>query len=148
MPSVTLDYNSRYFYSFNFINTHFGTIHFCGLFRVPIHNDFFLVIFVQDYFFLGTSALPADQRGRSHSLYDEFKNAFQVRHSRYAMDPTPSVPSPKLFDLSGQNVLITGATRGNVLIAQTLFDHSPIPSSPFMQSNTFSDGPPILLIKA
>lgn len=34
------------------------------------------------------------------------------------MDPTPAVPSPKLFDLSGRNVLITGATRGNVLIAQ------------------------------
>jgi len=28
------------------------------------------------------------------------------------MDPTPSVASPHLFDLSGQNVLITGATRG------------------------------------
>ncbi|KAF8137453.1 NAD(P)-binding protein [Boletus edulis] len=28
------------------------------------------------------------------------------------MDPTPPVPSPKLFDLSGQNVLITGSTRG------------------------------------
>ncbi|KAF8842926.1 NAD(P)-binding protein [Paxillus ammoniavirescens] len=28
------------------------------------------------------------------------------------MDPTPVVPSPQLFNLSGQNVLITGATRG------------------------------------
>ncbi|KAF9225881.1 NAD(P)-binding protein [Gyrodon lividus] len=28
------------------------------------------------------------------------------------MDPTPAVPSPQLFNLSGQNVLITGATRG------------------------------------
>ncbi|KAF9233415.1 NAD(P)-binding protein [Melanogaster broomeanus] len=28
------------------------------------------------------------------------------------MDPTPTVPSPQLFSLSGQNVLITGATRG------------------------------------
>jgi 2-deoxy-D-gluconate 3-dehydrogenase len=34
------------------------------------------------------------------------------------MDPTPAIPSPKLFNLSGQNVLITGATRGNVLIAR------------------------------
>ncbi|KAG8216832.1 hypothetical protein J3R82DRAFT_7091 [Butyriboletus roseoflavus] len=33
------------------------------------------------------------------------------------MDPTPPVSSSKLFDLSGQNVLITGATRGNVLRA-------------------------------
>lgn len=36
------------------------------------------------------------------------------------MDPTLAVPSPKLFDLSGQNVLITGATRGNVLIVQMM----------------------------
>ncbi|TFY73699.1 hypothetical protein EWM64_g10314 [Hericium alpestre] len=28
------------------------------------------------------------------------------------MDPTPPVPAPKLFDLTGQNALITGATRG------------------------------------
>ncbi|KAH9976221.1 hypothetical protein BGW80DRAFT_1168098 [Lactifluus volemus] len=28
------------------------------------------------------------------------------------MEPTPSIPSPNLFDLSGQNVLITGASRG------------------------------------
>ncbi|KAI0718708.1 NAD-P-binding protein [Cerioporus squamosus] len=28
------------------------------------------------------------------------------------MDPTPSVPAPQLFSLAGQNVLITGATRG------------------------------------
>ena len=28
------------------------------------------------------------------------------------MEPSPSVPSPSLFDLSGQNVLITGASRG------------------------------------
>ncbi|CAL1699104.1 unnamed protein product [Somion occarium] len=28
------------------------------------------------------------------------------------MDPTPSVPTPQLFSLIGQNVLITGATRG------------------------------------
>ena len=40
------------------------------------------------------------------------------------MDPTPPIPSPKLFDLSGQNVLITGATRGNVLIDDhALNDH-------------------------
>lgn len=33
------------------------------------------------------------------------------------MDPTPSdVPSLQLFALAGQNVLITGATRGNVLV--------------------------------
>ena len=35
------------------------------------------------------------------------------------MDPTPSVPSPNLFSLAGQNVLITGATRG-------MFSSSPI----------------------
>ncbi|KAH7928601.1 NAD(P)-binding protein [Leucogyrophana mollusca] len=28
------------------------------------------------------------------------------------MDPSPAIPSPQLFSLSGQNVLITGATRG------------------------------------
>ncbi|KAG6812190.1 hypothetical protein H0H92_003995 [Tricholoma furcatifolium] len=28
------------------------------------------------------------------------------------MDPSPSVPSPSLFSLKGQNVLITGGTRG------------------------------------
>jgi len=28
------------------------------------------------------------------------------------MDPSPTIPSPQLFSLSGQNVLITGATRG------------------------------------
>ncbi|KIJ61604.1 hypothetical protein HYDPIDRAFT_115765 [Hydnomerulius pinastri MD-312] len=28
------------------------------------------------------------------------------------MDPTPAIPSPLLFNLSGHNVLITGATRG------------------------------------
>lgn len=28
------------------------------------------------------------------------------------MDPTPSTPAPNLFSLSGQNILITGATRG------------------------------------
>ncbi|KAA1472495.1 NAD-P-binding protein [Dentipellis sp. KUC8613] len=28
------------------------------------------------------------------------------------MDPTPSLPAPDLFSLRGQNVLITGATRG------------------------------------
>jgi short chain dehydrogenase len=28
------------------------------------------------------------------------------------MESTPSIPSPNLFDLSGQNVLITGASRG------------------------------------
>ncbi|TCD64097.1 hypothetical protein EIP91_004539 [Steccherinum ochraceum] len=28
------------------------------------------------------------------------------------MDPSPSLPSPQLFSLAGQNVLITGATRG------------------------------------
>ncbi len=28
------------------------------------------------------------------------------------MEPSPSVPAPSLFDLSGQNVLITGASRG------------------------------------
>ncbi|KAI8972891.1 hypothetical protein BD414DRAFT_581188 [Trametes punicea] len=28
------------------------------------------------------------------------------------MDPTPAVPAPQLFSLAGQNVLITGATRG------------------------------------
>ncbi|KAH9006115.1 hypothetical protein EDB86DRAFT_3142388 [Lactarius hatsudake] len=28
------------------------------------------------------------------------------------MEPSPPVPSPSLFDLSGQNVLITGASRG------------------------------------
>ncbi|KAF8069167.1 hypothetical protein FPV67DRAFT_1108582 [Lyophyllum atratum] len=28
------------------------------------------------------------------------------------MDPTPSISAPKLFSLTGQNVLITGATRG------------------------------------
>jgi len=28
------------------------------------------------------------------------------------MDPSPSISSPQLFSLSGQNVLITGATRG------------------------------------
>ncbi len=28
------------------------------------------------------------------------------------MDPSPSVPSPSLFDLTGQNVLLTGASRG------------------------------------
>ncbi|KAG5650833.1 hypothetical protein H0H81_010882, partial [Sphagnurus paluster] len=28
------------------------------------------------------------------------------------MDPTPAIPSPSLFNLKGQNVLITGATRG------------------------------------
>ncbi|KAH8087165.1 NAD(P)-binding protein [Cristinia sonorae] len=28
------------------------------------------------------------------------------------MDPPPAVPSPQLFSLAGQNVLITGATRG------------------------------------
>ncbi|KAI0251183.1 NAD-P-binding protein [Lactifluus subvellereus] len=28
------------------------------------------------------------------------------------MEPTPSLPFPHLFDLSGQNVLITGASRG------------------------------------
>jgi 2-deoxy-D-gluconate 3-dehydrogenase len=28
------------------------------------------------------------------------------------MDPTPTISAPKLFDLEGQNVLITGATRG------------------------------------
>ena len=28
------------------------------------------------------------------------------------MELSPSVPSPSLFDLSGQNVLITGASRG------------------------------------
>lgn len=28
------------------------------------------------------------------------------------MDPTPAVPAPSLFSLVGQNVLITGATRG------------------------------------
>ncbi|KAG6377474.1 hypothetical protein JVT61DRAFT_15281 [Boletus reticuloceps] len=37
------------------------------------------------------------------------KNAFCLF---VLMDPTPPVPSPKLFDLSGQNVLITGSTRG------------------------------------
>ncbi|KAI0066792.1 NAD(P)-binding protein [Artomyces pyxidatus] len=28
------------------------------------------------------------------------------------MDPSPSIPAPALFDLAGQTVLITGATRG------------------------------------
>ncbi len=28
------------------------------------------------------------------------------------MEPTPSIPSPSLFDLSGRHVLITGASRG------------------------------------
>lgn len=28
------------------------------------------------------------------------------------MDPSPNIPSPALFSLNGQNVLITGATRG------------------------------------
>ncbi|KAI0045033.1 NAD-P-binding protein [Auriscalpium vulgare] len=28
------------------------------------------------------------------------------------MEPTPAVPAPRLFDLAGQSVLITGATRG------------------------------------
>ncbi|EIM89107.1 NAD-P-binding protein [Stereum hirsutum FP-91666 SS1] len=28
------------------------------------------------------------------------------------MDPTPPLPTPKLFDLSGKNVLLTGGTRG------------------------------------
>ena len=28
------------------------------------------------------------------------------------MDPTPAIPAPQLFSLVGQNVLITGATRG------------------------------------
>jgi hypothetical protein len=31
------------------------------------------------------------------------------------MEPTPSVPSPSLFDLSGRHVLITGASRGQSL---------------------------------
>ena len=31
------------------------------------------------------------------------------------MDSTPSTPAPNLFSLSGQNILITGATRGNRL---------------------------------
>lgn len=28
------------------------------------------------------------------------------------MDPTPPLPAPKLFDLTGKNVLLTGGTRG------------------------------------
>ncbi len=32
------------------------------------------------------------------------------------MDPTPNVPTPQLFSLAGQNVLITGATRGMFIL--------------------------------
>lgn len=30
----------------------------------------------------------------------------------FSMEPTPSIPAPQLFDLRGQNVLLTGGTRG------------------------------------
>ena len=32
------------------------------------------------------------------------------------MDPPPALPAPQLFSLAGQNVLITGATRGMFLL--------------------------------
>ena len=34
------------------------------------------------------------------------------------MDLTPSTPAPNLFSLRGQNILITGATRGNTHLIQ------------------------------
>jgi len=37
------------------------------------------------------------------------------------MDPTPPVPSPNLFSLAGQNVLITGATRGMFSFSRVAF---------------------------
>ena len=42
---------------------------------------------------------------------------------RYNMDLTPSTPAPNLFSLSGQNILITGATRGNRLISSICVNH-------------------------
>ncbi|KAH0826580.1 hypothetical protein J3R83DRAFT_4937 [Lanmaoa asiatica] len=77
------------------------------IFPLPEHRSFYR-----------STRLTAGAGKRSCS--SGFKHAFWARHSRYLMDPTPAVPSPKLFDLSSQNVLITGATRGNVLIAQMI----------------------------
>lgn len=38
-----------------------------------------------------------------------------------AADPTPALPAPQLFNLAGQNVLITGATRGTCFRNGSLF---------------------------
>ena len=40
------------------------------------------------------------------------------------MEPTPAIPSPALFDLSGQHVLITGASRGQSYIRPFTFSRS------------------------
>ena len=43
------------------------------------------------------------------------------------MDPTPTVPAPQLFSLAGQNVLITGATRGMFILQIVSCANLPLP---------------------
>ena len=52
------------------------------------------------------------------------------------MDPTPAIPAPQLFSLVGQNVLITGATRGVYLfVIYSIFLYF---SVFFLSSNLFA----------